>query len=207
MDIESAYRHVSIHPANRPLLAIQWKNGIYADTMLPFKLHSAPVIFTSIANGLQWIARQKGVELIERNLGDFILMGGLHDGSCQQGLDTLTSTCANLGAPLVKHKQEDPCTQLTFLGIEIDTAHGILCLPTDKLERLTGMLLKWGDRKVCTRRELESLVGSLNHACKVVKPGRLDASEAVGVGRGVETYNGPRQLGTCRLLPRTCCRV
>ena len=33
-------------------------------------------------------------------------------------------------------------------------------------------LQEWGDRKVCTRKELESLVGLLNHACKVVHPGR-----------------------------------
>ena len=34
------------------------------------------------------------------------------------------------------------------------------------------MLQESNDRKVCTRRELESLIGSLNHACKVVRPGR-----------------------------------
>ena len=99
-------------------------------------------------------------------------MGGPHDESCQRGLDTLISTCAELGAPLVRDRQVGPCTRLTFLGIEIDTTHGILRLPADKLERLTGMLATWGDRKACTRRELESLVGSLNHACKVVKPGQ-----------------------------------
>ena len=172
VDIESAYRHVPIHPDDRPLLAVHWKNGIYADAMLPFGLRSAPVIFTAVADGLQWIARQRGVELIEHYLDDFILMGGPHDESCQRGLDTLIATCAELGAPLVRDKQVGPCTRLTFLGIEIDTTHCILRLPADKLERLTGMLAKWTDRKACTRRELESLVGSLNHACKVVKPGR-----------------------------------
>ena len=34
------------------------------------------------------------------------------------------------------------------------------------------MLQQWGDRKVCTRRDLESLIGMLNHACKVVRAGR-----------------------------------
>ena len=34
------------------------------------------------------------------------------------------------------------------------------------------LLSEWGDRKVCERRQLESLIGTLNHACKVVRCGR-----------------------------------
>ena len=47
----------------------------------------------------------------------------------------------------------------------------ILRLPADKLQRLISALQEWGDRKVCIWRELESLIGLLNHACKVVYPG------------------------------------
>ena len=54
----------------------------------------------------------------------------------------------------------------------MDSQTGILRLPADKLQRLTSVLQEWGDRKVCTRRELESLIRLLNHACKVVRPGR-----------------------------------
>ena len=53
VDIDSAYRLVPIHPDNRPLLAIQWKKGIYVNVMLPFGLCSAPKIFMAIADGLQ----------------------------------------------------------------------------------------------------------------------------------------------------------
>ena len=42
-------------------------------------------------------------------------------------------------------------------------------LPTEKMERLTSMVQQWGN-KVYTRKELESQIGLLNHACKVVHP-------------------------------------
>ena len=47
----------------------------------------------------------------------------------------------------------------------------------DRSAPLTGRndaatLEEWGDRRACTRMELESLIGLLNHACKVVRPGR-----------------------------------
>ena len=171
-DVDSAYRLVPVHPDDRPLLAIQWMNKVYVDTRLPFGLRSAPKIFTAIADGLEWIAIQRGARWIKHYLDDYVIVGGPDDTSCARDLDILISTCAELGVPLAKHKQEGPCTRLTFLGIEIDTVSGQLRLPTEKLERLKQMLREWGDRKACTRRELESLVGSLNHACKVVKPGR-----------------------------------
>ena len=47
-----------------------------------------------------------------------------------------------------------------------------LSLPDDKLERLQHLLTAWGDKTHCTCRELQSLIGILNHACKVVRPGR-----------------------------------
>ena len=49
---------------------------------------------------------------------------------------------------------------------------GELRLPEEKLHRLQLLLSEWGDRKACTRKDLESLIGHLNHACKVVRSGR-----------------------------------
>ena len=72
----------------------------------------------------------------------------------------------------MSHKCEAPATRLTFLGIEINTTRGLLRLPAEKLEQLQSLLQEWGDQKVCVTRELESLIGILNHACKVIRPGR-----------------------------------
>ena len=49
---------------------------------------------------------------------------------------------------------------------------GTLRLPADKLARLQETLRQWSTRKVCERRQLESLIGTLQHACRVIKPGR-----------------------------------
>ena len=47
-----------------------------------------------------------------------------------------------------------------------------LRLPTDEVEKLMETLKAWKIKRSCTRRELESLIGLLSHACKVVSPGR-----------------------------------
>ena len=172
VDIESAYRLIPVHPDDRPLLAVTWHGQTFCDGMLPFGLQSAPKIFTAVADALEWCVRQQKVSQIHHYLDDFIIIGPPDSDKCQKDLSTLESICTTLGVPLAAHKREGPTTCLTFLGIEMDSQAGILRLPADKLQRLTSVLQEWGDRKVCTRRELESLIRLLNHACKVVRPGR-----------------------------------
>ena len=130
------------------------------------------LIFTAVADALEWIIRQNGVTLVDHYLDDFITMGPPGSETCGQNLDRILAVCRELGVPLALDKLEGPSHCLTFLGIEMDTQRGVLRLPTDKLSRVKVLLAQWSTRKTCRRRQLESLVGTLQHACRVVKPGR-----------------------------------
>ena len=78
----------------------------------------------------------------------------------------------HLGTPVAMEKLEGPATVLTFLGIEIDTKEMILRLPMTKLVELQDLVTSWLGKKSCLKRELQSLAGKLQHACKVVRPER-----------------------------------
>ena len=54
-DVDSAYRDVPIHPLDRYLLGMKWRHHFYVDLALPFGLRSAPYIFNSIADLVEWI--------------------------------------------------------------------------------------------------------------------------------------------------------
>ena len=164
VDIESAYRLIPVHPSDRPLQAMAWEGSVYVDPMLPFGLRSAPKIFNAVADGLEWYLRSRGIRHLAHYLDDFIIIGPPRSSECADALATLDDVCSRLGIPLAQHKRDGPTTCLTFLGVEVDTEAAELHLPQAKLERLRSILEDWGDRKVCGRRELESLVGVLNHA-------------------------------------------
>ena len=172
IDIEAAYRLVPVHPCDRVLQAVKWEGKLYVDPMLPFGLRSAPKIFNAIADAFQWHLQQQGIKHLLHYLDDYIMIGPPESTSCQRDLETLLDSAKILGIPISAHKTEGPTTKLVFLGIEIDTSAGQLRLPDDKLQRMKDLLSQWSDRKVCTRKELESLIGILNHACKVVRSGR-----------------------------------
>ena len=172
IDIQAAYRLIPVHPDDRPLLGIEWEGSVYCDAMLPFGLRSAAKIFTAVADSIEWILRRRGVVHIAHYLDDFIILGTPHSSQCADSLKIVVDTCAELGVPLALDKCEGPRTRLTFLGIELDTETWSLRLPRDKLTRIQDTLDTWRERKVCRRKELESLVGLLHHACKVIRPGR-----------------------------------
>ena len=67
---------------------------------------------------------------------------------------------------------EGPSTLLTVLGIELDSLLLQARLPQEKFDRIHTLLVSWSLKRHCTRKELESLIGNLQHACKVVPSGR-----------------------------------
>ena len=172
IDIESAYRLIPVHPQDRALQGMMWEGAIYVDPMLPFGLRSAPKIFNAVADALHWHLRRLGIAHIFHYLDDYIILAPPNSPLCQVWMDILDRECRLLQVPIAPHKREGPTTCLTFLGILIDTVKGELRLPQDKLQRLVDLLREWAGRRACTRKELESLIGLLNHACKVVRSGR-----------------------------------
>ena len=174
-DIQEAYRNVPVHPDDQLFLGILWEKTVYIDKMLPFGLRSAPIIFSAVADALQWVLINNGISRLLHYLDDFILVAD----SKQQAEDQkqiLVSTCERLGVPLELSKLEGPSTCLTFLGIEVDTVAMQIRLPGSKLknlkEELSKALQEVSKRGAITKKALESLTGLLQFATKVVRPGR-----------------------------------
>ena len=176
VDIKNAFRLLPVHPADRHMLAMKWNNQVYIDTRLPFGLRSAPKLFNILADFLSWILESKGVSPILHYLDDFLTMGPPSSTTCQENLNIINEVCSYLGVPLALEKLEGPTQSLTFLGIVLDTSRMEIRLPEDKLSRIRAQLTIWLGKKKATKREILSLVGLLQHATKVVRPGRTFVS-------------------------------
>ena len=172
IDIKSTFRLLPVHPSDRHLLAMKWNEGIYIDTCLPFGLRSAPKLFNILADLFSWILGQQAASPTIHYLDDYLTMGPAGKPNCFNNLNTMMNTAKYLGIPLAMDKVEGPSHCLTFLGITLDTQKMQARLPDDKLSRIKQQLTSWLHRKKATKREILSLVGLLQHASKVVKPGR-----------------------------------
>ena len=172
IDLPHAYQGIPVHPDDHPLLAIKWDQDIIIDTALPFGLRSVPKIFSAFADALAWVLESRGIKWQLHYLDDFLFLGPPGSSACANALELALTTCRHLGVPVAMHKTEGPSTQLTFLGIQINTDDMSLSLADDKLTRIRSLVLSWRSRQSATKRELQSLIGHLSHAAWVVLPGR-----------------------------------
>ena len=172
VDVEHAYRNIPVHPEDRSLIAMKWKDKIYVDTVLPFGVCSAPKIFSAVADALEWILLEQGVSVCLHYLDDFLTIGKANTEECNRNLQLIKRTCEFLGVPLKLEKIEGTSSMLVFLEILLDTLKQEISLPQQKLEELKCLISAWKERSSCTKRELLQLIGKLAHVTKVVMPGR-----------------------------------
>ena len=172
-DVEDAYRTIPISALDYHKLGFSFQNKFYFDCCLPMGASSSVRIFESFSKALQWILQNKfSVEYVSHIIDDFIFVGPSNSDVCELGLRQFFSLCDKLNV-LVKHsKTVWPSTCVSVHGIELDTVAMEARLPADKLENLSALLSKYKCRKRIQLGELQSILGHLNFACKVVKPGR-----------------------------------
>ena len=186
LDLESAYRMIPVHPADRMLLGMEWKGKVWLDTALPFGLRSAPKLFNLMADCLQWIFRKHGIGRVIHYLDDYLFVGPPATSECGRALQSAISICQRLGVKLSLNKLEGPTVSLSFLGIQLDTERLEVRLPEEKMDNLSQLLLEWRQKRNCTKRELLSLMGVLHHACQVVRPGRTFLRQMIELSKVVK---------------------
>ncbi len=112
--VQQAYRNIAVHPHDRPLLGMQWNGNVLVDKVLPFGLRSAPLLFSAVADALQWAIEKNGAKLVFHYVDNFITIGPPHSSACQESLSVIQSTCDQLGVPWKSTKATVPHPVLSF---------------------------------------------------------------------------------------------
>ena len=174
IDLQNAFRLIPVRPEDWNLLGIHWRNQFYIDTCLPFGLRSAPFLFNQLAGAIHWsLQHNHGVRHVLHYLDDFFTAGSPCSTECSDNLQAMLSLCKHINAPVKASKIEGPSTQLTFLGIVIDTSNMTAGISQERKQDILFSLQSLRKRNKCTKHQLLSLVGKLSFACKVVPAGRI----------------------------------
>ena len=131
-------------------------------------------LFERFSRALSWIMTHRfQVRAISHILDDFIFVGPPNSNECANDLQMFLKMCEDLNVPIKISKTQPPSEIITVHGVEIDTKLMEARLPLDKLHTLCRLLNVFSSKKKCILKELQSLVGHLNFACKVIVPGRV----------------------------------
>lgn len=186
-DIKSAFRIIPINPSDYNLLGMKWKGKFYYDRCMPMGCSSSCKTFETLSSAVEWIARQKlKIDLIIHLLDDFLILAPTFE-LCKQQLGIFTHLCSYLGIPIAPEKTHGPSRVLSFAGIELDSIQMEARLPEDKVKKCTSLISQFLQRKKVTLRELQSLLGLLNFACTIVKPGRAFLRRLIDLTIGIRS--------------------
>jgi hypothetical protein len=177
IDLSKAYRSVGISKRSQQVTGLQWtfENGqklVMFDRKLPFGSRASPTVFHRLSQAVKRMMARRGHNNVVVYQDDFLTIGHNYD-DCYKVWRTLMLLLRELGFKINYNKLVPPRTSLVFLGIQLDTISCELSLPEDKLSKLRDSVTDFLGRKRVTKQQLQSLVGKLNFAARVVRGARL----------------------------------
>ena len=180
-----------------PFHAVKWDDQYYFYTRLVFGSRSSPKIFDTLSQAICWIAKYTfQINSILHLLHDFLTVDA-PDFEANRTMALLTLIFKSLGIPIAPHKTIGP---VTCIGIILDSKRMEARLPDDKLVRIGSMLQSFVNKKSCTKKEMLSLLGHLNFACRVIRPGRSFVSCLISLSTKVKQLHHHIKLSEeCRL--------
>ena len=196
-DIESAFLLIPVHPNDWELLGMFWNGQYYFDKVLPFGLRSAPYIFNQLSDAIKWI-------LLNRCSISFVCH--IYSGATLSYPSIkfpLSGKPVKYDLDLQKFEYHYICSQnrgalpnYSVHGYHTRLGKMEARLPEDKVERIKSALSTFQSQRSTTLQELQSLIGTLNFACKVIPPGRPFLQRIIHLARGVKKTHHHIKLTT-----------
>ena len=176
VDLKGAYRSVHIRECEHTLTGLHWEfkdapTQFLVDTRLPFGSRKSPAVFTRLTQAVRRFMVRQGYTGTVVYLDDFLVSGATKE-SCREAYNYLIHLLRSLGFQINWSKVCDPTQKMTFLGIVMDTVHGVLTLEPTKVKGLCELIRSFQLKTRCTRRQLETLAGKLSWAAHIIPWGR-----------------------------------
>ena len=176
VDLHHAYRSVHISPQSYRATGLHWtfldgSSTFLYDTKLPFGARASPTVFHRLSQAIKRMMARRGYMNTVVYQDDFFVSASSYT-ECLEVWNVLIQLLERLGFRINKKKIVHPTTSLIFLGICMDSLTCELSLPGDKLNAIRTIVAQFMHKKRATKLQLQSLVGKLNFAARVVRGGR-----------------------------------
>ena len=185
-DLSNAFQHVLVQPRHWHKLGFKWQGKYYAHACLPFGCRSAPYWFDVMARGLEYMAKTRGSSPLTWHYLDDTVTCSATRQSCQQSIDIFNTTAKLAGFTLQDSKCTSASQIIEFLGIEINTIEGTLSITQSRMDEIITELKSWQNCRVCTKRQLLSIIGKLSFAARVVRSGRTFLRRLIELSKSVK---------------------
>ena len=173
-DLKGAFRLIPVAKQDWNLLGFKCDDKFYCDTVLPFGCRSSPSLIDDLSRILEWLMKTSGgMPDVLHYIDDFWWAASKDTTVCEITLAFMRALCVELGVLSAEKKTEGPTTNLTFLGIQINTQSQTISIPVAKVKEIKDLFVVYTSRKYATKREVLSICGQLGFATKCIPAGRI----------------------------------
>ena len=178
-DMSAAFRHFAMAKRWWKFLVMKAQNPkdnqwyYFIDKCMPFGASISCAHFQAFSDAIAHIVSHKTKKDNVNYLDDFFFAALLRY-ICNNQVKVFLDICEKIKFPVSMEKTFWGTTQLSFLGLMLDTVNQMICIPVEKIlkaKELISMTLN-KPKKNITLQNLQKLTGFLNFLDKAVVPGR-----------------------------------
>ena len=178
-DMKSVFRNLGIKADHWKYLVMKAKSPVdgkiyyFVDKCLPFGASISCSHFQRFSITIKHIVQWRTKKSLVNYMDDFFFAHILKL-LCNSQVNEFLRVCDSIKFPVSLEKTYWATTQLSFLGLLIDTVSQCVCIPVDKVQKavnLIRLILENKSKKV-TLNQLQKVCGFLNFLGRCVVPGR-----------------------------------
>ena len=170
-DVDAAYRRMPIAPEDQIYVCLHFDGLIHLDHNACFGSKSSHAMLGRCANAICAIYRFRGIQDVIKWVDDFIFFRYPTNNTLprQYSYDEhfIDTIAADLGWPWAPKKHCPFASTFTYIGMTWDLHNKMVFFSQKKKDRYLAKLANWNLGLRVTRKEVESVIGTLNH-CSLV---------------------------------------
>jgi hypothetical protein len=191
LDVDSAFRCCPITPSQQRNFVIHWNGLFYIDHNAPFGATSAGGVFGRVADAKSAILASKELGPSKNWVDDFVFFRfpktiTLDIPTFSYCLSDIYSLAAILGWPWKESKTRPFSREFKYLGFVWDLANKTVQIPEEKKLRYLAKLEPWVLGRKFSRKDAESILGTLVHCSLAIPDGR---SRLPSISRFTASFN------------------
>lgn len=190
LDVDSAFRCCPILPSQQHNFIIHWNDSFYIDHNAPFGATSAGGVFGRVADAKSAILKSEKLGPAKNWVDDFTFFRFpitlQPTPTFAYSLSDIYALARRLGWPWKESKTRPFASEFKYLGFLWDLSSKTVQIPDSKKLRYLVKLDPWRPDQKFSKKEVESVLGTLVHCSLAVPDGR---SRLPSISRFATSFN------------------
>ena len=181
VDLKSYYMQLPSDWRDTPYMCVAWRGCLYFHRRLPFGCRTSCLHAQRVTDAVVLIYTRVIPASLSGYVDDFCsIVTALISASAYAYFNGLLD---ELGLSRTIDKCVTPALVAVFLGLLYHLRDMYMALPDDKLARAVALMQLWLEKESCTKAQVQSLLGHLNHIATVLHAARPFTSSVVDLLR------------------------